>query len=69
MPPCDMMTVDLERLTAYRQLLARPTDPTLAGRFGHHVTAPATPTLNTEDLKSQFVRWLMYYQLARDGDL
>jgi hypothetical protein len=64
-----MMIVDRERLAAYRELLARPTDPTLAGRFGHHVTAPASPTLNIDDLKAQFVRHLMYRQLDREGDL
>ena len=60
---------DLARRAAYRELLARPPDPTIAGRFGHHITAPASPTLNIDDLKAQFVRHLMYRQLDREGDL
>jgi hypothetical protein len=64
-----IILVDLARLSAYRQLLALPTDPTIAGRFGHHITAPASPPPHLDALKEKFVRHLMYSQLRRNGDL
>ena len=61
--------VDLDRLLAYRQLLATPDEKFLRGKRGHHITAPATPKINIERLKARFVKHLMYNQLRRDGDL
>ena len=65
-----MTLIDLDRLTAYRRLLALPVDPTIKDLIGHHRTqyGHPLPTL-IHDLKHKFVRHLMARQLERDGDL
>ena len=65
-----MPLIDLDRLDAYRRLLALPTDPTIKDQIGHHRTqdGQTIPTL-IQDLKEKFVRHLMERQLDRDGDL
>jgi hypothetical protein len=65
-----MPLIDLDRLDAYRRLLALPIDPTIKDQIGHRVTQPGQPLPTLiADLKNKFVRHLMVRQLERDGDL
>ena len=53
----------MTREEAFAEILRLPTDPTIAGKFGHHITAPqvASP-------KRRSIIYLMYRDLERYGD-
>ena len=62
---------DTDRVGAFTALLQLPTDPTIAGRFGHRLTAPYVPV--AERRLAEYVRrsiiFLMERDLDRYGDL
>ena len=65
-----MTLINLDRLDAYRRLLALPPDPAIKDLIGHHRTQEGKPMPTLiHDLKEKFVRHLMSRQLEREGDL
>jgi hypothetical protein len=65
-----MLLIDLNRLNVYEKILSIPCDLSIEDNMGNHRTQRSKPpdTL-VSDLKSKFLRHLMYRQLDRDGDL
>lgn len=64
--------IDMERLAAYRKLLAIPFDPYSKQRIGHRITAPqrrVDKQKARKRLKDGFVAYLMERQLYWRGDL
>ena len=59
------MVYDIERLAAYRKIMAVPYEPSEAHRYGYRVTAPvkkSTPQLARK--AAQFIEYLQRRQLA-----
>lgn len=66
----ETIAVSLERLDAYKALLALPVDARIALRIGHHVTAPRRrQNTRTSLYQQRATSYLMYRDLQREGDL
>jgi hypothetical protein len=64
------MLIDIDRLHAYRKLLAMKDDPEIEKLRGHKITAPIrNKKHNIEELKKSYIRHLMHRQLQLRGDL
>jgi hypothetical protein len=62
--------IDIDRLNAYKKLLAMKDDPEIEKLRGHKITAPVKKKKNNiEELKKSYVRHLMHRQLQLRGDL
>ena len=64
--------IDMERLAAYRELIARPFNDDSKHRVGHRITAPQRKTDREKArkrLQDGFVPYLMERQLYWRGDL
>ena len=65
-----MILIDLDRLSVYEQISSIPDDPCVKNCIGNHRTQPGKPSGTLAlDLKSKFMRHLMYRQLDMNGDL
>ena len=62
--------IDVDRLEAYKELLAMPCEKILQGKLRHHITQQRKPdALYLVEHKNKFVRHLMYRELALKGAL
>ena len=65
-----MREVDMERLRAYEKLLAIPIDKPLIGNLGSRLTQQGKEDrFKIENMKSQFVGYLMRRELEMKGEL
>jgi len=62
--------IDVDRLDAYKKLLAMPREKPLRGMLRNHITQPGvTGATVMVEHKNKCVRHLMYRQLELKGDL
>ena len=61
----------MTREEAFAEILRLPTDPTIAGKIGHHITAPANTSAERRvaEYLHRATMYLMHRDLARDGDI
>jgi hypothetical protein len=61
----------MTREEAFAEILRLPTDPTIAGKFGHHITAsvPVSPERRIAEYLRRAPAYLMHRDLERDGDI
>jgi len=61
----------MTREEAFAEILRLPTDPTIAGKIGHHITAPANTSAERRvaDQRRRALVYRMSLDLERYGDL
>jgi len=53
---------DAERLAAYQQIISTPHDPSVAHRYGHHITVPVTNAPQLKRMAAHFIQYILERQ-------